>query len=282
LLVANGSLYLAGRSLVQVDPSSGEKLGQVKGNSTSTHATFTFPLADSKLILSGYSSDSRTVPNSLYGITPSSGQVVWKIPSMNAQGVLTGARVIALDAAGSVFYNETTGQPVATQKSLFSDWFAGDSMMFTVASVGKKGATLYAYGSGGKKAWAATVGPRINTQGWPHAVDGTGVYVAMMTPRQGVEGFDPHTGSVLWRRALPAVQRLAAANGLVFVLTAGIGQTLKLVVLHADTGKPVGQLALTGGYYAFPTNNELMIAGGMVFIRAVSPTGSTVLVALGR
>ena len=94
--------------------------------------------------------------------------------------------------------------------------------------------------------------------------------------------FDPQTGEVLWKRSQPNVQRVAAANNLLFVLTAGIGQTLKLVVLHADTGKPIGQISLTGGYYAFPTANELMIANGMVFIRAVGPSGATQLVALGR
>jgi hypothetical protein len=49
---------------------------------------------------------------------------------------------------------------------------------------------------------------------------------------------------------------------------------------RADTGKAIGALSLSTGYFAFPTNNELMVADGMVFVRAVGPSGTT-LVALG-
>lgn len=282
LLVADGNLYLAGHSLVQVDVATGTRGTSIKGDSTSSQATFTFPLADGKLVASGYASESRTVPNSLYGISPTTGQVVWKIPCINAQGVIAKGRVIAQSTTGTVFYNEVTGQAVASHKSMFSDWFAGDSLIYTVATVGKKKAALYAYGTSGKLAWSRTIGPRINAQGWAHAVDGNAVYVATMLPRGGVEALDSVTGDVLWKRSLPDVQRLAVANNLLYVLTAGIGQPLRLVILHADTGKPVGQLSLTGGYYAFATTNELMIADGMLFIRAVGPTGTTQLVALGR
>jgi outer membrane protein assembly factor BamB len=104
------------------------------------------------------------------------------------------------------------------------------------------------------------------------------VYVQTLKPKGGVAALDPQTGELLWMRSLADVQRLAVANGLLFVLTYGLGQPVRLVVLKADTGAPIGAVVLSAGYYAFPEPNELMIASGLVFIRVVGPRGGQLVV----
>jgi outer membrane protein assembly factor BamB len=208
---------------------------------------------------------------------------MWHSPSLTAQGALAHGKVITQTEAGTAFYEETNGRLLTTEKAVFSDWFAGDSLAYTVASVRRKSAKLYAYRSSGQKVWSRTVGPSINPMGWPHAVTRSGLYIATLKPAQGVEALNPETGRVLWKRALGGVQRLAVANNLLFVVTASLTQPLRLVILHAETGKPVGAgaIAFPSGYDAFPTANELMVANGMVFIRAVGPGNITQLLALG-
>jgi hypothetical protein len=119
----------------------------------------------------------------------------------------------------------------------------------------------------------------MDPRGWAHAATPEGVYVAMLKPYEGLEALNPSDGSVQWKVRLPGIQRLAAANGMVFALSNEMGMPLRLAVYRADTGKAVATLSLSSGYFAFSTSNELMIAGGMVFIRAVGPGGPT-LVAL--
>lgn len=280
MLAANGNLYLAGRTLEVLDPATGDKIAGVTGRSTSSHATFTFPIVDRQLVLAGYSSSSRTIPNSLYAINASTNKILWHVPSMNAQGAISTGRILTVTDTGSAFYNETNGRTMASQAAVFSDWFGGAGLNYTVASVHGGKTTLYAFNGSGHKIWSRVVGPALDSYGWAHAVSGKGIYVATVKPREGVEALDPGTGTVLWQRSLPGVQRIAYANKLVFVLTAPMGGALQLVVLRSSSGKPVGAVSFSDGYYAFPTSNELMIAGGMVFIRAIAPTGATQLLAL--
>jgi outer membrane protein assembly factor BamB len=163
---------------------------------------------------------------------------------------------------------------------VYSDWFAGSKLAYTVASVKRKAATLYAYRSNGTVAWHHSIAPSIVTTGWPHVVDDAGLYVGIMKPWKGIEALDPVTGHLLWRKAIPDVQRLALANGLLFALTFNLGQPVRVVVMRAKDGASVGAIVLPPGYYGFPEPNGLMVADGMVFIRAVGPRGSE-LIALG-
>jgi outer membrane protein assembly factor BamB len=150
----------------------------------------------------------------------------------------------------------------------------------TVASISRKNATLYAFNASGKRVWSVQVGPPTSAFGWPHAVTRTAIYVHTLTPHSAVEALDPATGKVLWSKSIGDIQRLAVANDLLFALTYGLGQPVRLAVFKATTGAPVGAVQLSTGYYAFSEANELMIAAGMVFIRAVGPSGSQLL-ALG-
>jgi hypothetical protein len=280
ILVAGGNLYLAGRSLEILSPGDGTKIAAVKGASTSSQATFTFPIVDKSLVLAGYSSNSHSVPNSLYAINAATNHVLWHVPSMNAQGAILTGRVLTVTSSGSAFYSETNGKPVASQSAVFSDWFGRGKYAYTVASVRGGQTTLYAFDGSGQKLWSRAVAPALDSYGWAHAVSGKAVYVSTLKPHQGIEALDPATGDVLWQRNIPGVQKIAYANRLIFVLSAAMGGPLQLIVLHAPTGKPLGAITISGGYYAFPTTNELMIADGMVFVRAINPDAVTELLAL--
>ncbi len=279
LLVNGGKLYLAGHSLEILDASTGEKDAEIKGPSTSREATFTYPIADSRVVLAGYAGAGKKVANSIYAIDPASDTVLWHSPSQNAQGAITAGRVLTLTSTGTVAYGESSGKTVTTEASLLSDWFGSGDLAFTVASAANHNATLFAYDTSGHSAWSRKVGPRMDPRGWAHAAAPQGVYVAMLKPYEGLEALDPADGSVQWRARLPGIQRLAAANGMVFALSNEMGMPLRLAVYRADSGKVVASLSLSAGYFAFSTSNELMIAEGMVFVRAVGPGGPT-LVAL--
>jgi outer membrane protein assembly factor BamB len=279
MLVNDGKLYLAGHTLEILDATSGEKDGEVKGPSTSKAATFTYPIADSKVVLAGYASASKKIANRVYAIDPASGTVLWHSPSQNAQGAIAAGRVLTLTSTGTIAYGESSGKAVTSATSLLSDWFGAGDLALTVASASNHNVTLFAYDTSGHSTWSRTVGPRMDPRGWAHAATPEGVYVAMLKPYEGLEALNPSDGSVQWKVRLPGIQRLAAANGMVFALSNEMGMPLRLAVYRADTGKAVATLSLSSGYFAFSTSNELMIAGGMVFIRAVGPGGPT-LVAL--
>jgi outer membrane protein assembly factor BamB len=121
----------------------------------------------------------------------------------------------------------------------------------------------------------------LAVQDWPHAVSKSAVYVQTLRPHVGVQALDPLSGTVLWTRSIANVQQIVLANGVLYVLTYGLGQQVRLVALHADTGVPIGAIVLSNGYFAFPAQNGLMVANGMVFLRAANATGAQVLVALG-
>ena len=132
-------------------------------------------------------------------------------------------------------------------------------------------AAAIAYDTSGKRVWYRTIGPPYLVQDWPHAVTPKAVFVERARPTIGVEALDPLTGAVLWSHTIANVQRLAQANGVLYVLTYGLGQPVKIVALNASTGALIGVIGLSSGYYAFPEPNDLMVANGMIFIRAMGP-----------
>lgn len=282
LLAAHGNLYIAGRSLEVLNPDTGDVVAAIKGPSKSSHATFTNPLTTGSIVVAGYASESGTAPNAVYALDAATNHVLWHAPSLNAQVSAARGRIVTQTDAGSAFYNKKNGKQVSVQPAMWSDWFAEGSMAYSVATLKGKNATLYAFNKAGRAIWSRTVGPQIDARGWAHAAGPNAVFVATLKPHDGLEALNPSTGVVLWKHNLAGVQRLALANNLLFALTTGIGQPVRLVVFHAGTGKSVGTVALSGGFYAFPEPNELMIADGMVFIRAIGPSGDTELVALGR
>jgi hypothetical protein len=151
-----------------------------------------------------------------------------------------------------------------------------------VASPPGKGATLFGFDSSGHRIWSHTVGPAMaaQSQDWAHAVGPDAVYVTTLRPRVGIQAIDPTTGHALWTQTVANVNQLALANNLLLALTYSLGQPVRLVAIHPTTGKIVGAIVLSSGYYAFWAPNGLMVANGMVFIRVQGPQGSQI-VALG-
>jgi outer membrane protein assembly factor BamB len=282
MLALGASLYLAGHILQEVDATTGEKLGQFDATPQVNGGTFLNPVTDQKVMVAGYASASRGTQNRLYGIDPGTKAILWKIPSISAEAALGAGHVLTETSSGSEFYDESSGKGLASQRSVYSDWFAGSSgMAYTVATVKRGKATLYAFDQSGHRIWKRAIGPYMIAAGWPHAVSAQTVYVQTFKPNVGVEALDAATGRVLWRRAVPNVQRLVLANNLLFILSSALGQPARIVVLHANNGAPLGAIVLSSGYYTFSERNGLIVADGMVFIRAVGPGNTQVLVALG-
>jgi PQQ-like domain len=238
---------------------------------------FLNPVSDGKIVLVGYASQSQSTPNGLYAVDLQSHRILWRAASTTALGTIGMGRILTVTSGGSTFDGETTGKIVTRQRSIFSDWFTGNGHAYTVAAVGKGNATLYAFDKGGHTLWKKAVGPPMATTGWAHAVGSAAVYVSTLKPTSGVEAVDPVTGSVLWHRSVPDVQRMVLANNALFVLTYGLGQPVRVIAFSAKTGSAIGSLSLTPGYYAFPDLNALMVADGMLFIRAVGPNGGELL-----
>ncbi|HZU11980.1 MAG TPA: PQQ-binding-like beta-propeller repeat protein [Chloroflexota bacterium] len=277
ILIAGGKLYLAGRSLQVFDPVAGTPLASISASPRVSRSTFAYPLADRHIVIAGYAPETSGLPNSVYAVDPAADQLLWHIPSLSAQAALVHGRVLDLLSSGSAFFNER-GRQLASQPALFGDWFGGP-LSYIVASVSSRDTRVYAYTAAGSLQWSRRVGPAMSTQGWAHAVSPSGLYVMTEQP-EGVVALSPSTGTVLWHHALPGIERLAYANTMVFALTAGVGQPVKLVVYRAVSGKLIGAVQLSAGYDAFPSLNELMVADGMVFIRANAPTNQSMLVAL--
>lgn len=279
MLVANGSLYLAGHALKVVDPSSGQELAEIKGGAY-PKGEFLHPEADHQVLMTGYVNGRY---GHLYTIDASANQISDKLPSTSAFGTFASGNVVTASGTGSIFYDEHTGKPVARAPYPGSDWFAAPPLAYTVVSVKRHPATLEAVDGTGKRIWGKVVGPALSTYGsdWPHAVSTGAVFAANERGQPGVQAFNPLSGRVLWTHHLADVQKMALANNLLFVLTSSLFQPVQLTILRASSGTAVGSVVLSGGYYAFGAPNELMVAAGMVFIRAVGPSGSE-LVALGR
>jgi hypothetical protein len=282
LLVTTGGLVLAGHLLQLIDPLTGAKLEQMPAPSPLTGGTYLDPSSDGKVLLVGYATTTRSSTASLYTIDLTTGTILHKLGSSTAQGTIgSHGRILTVTSNGGAFYDETTGRAVARQASLFGPWFAGSTLSYTVASIGKKPVSLFAYDGTGQRVWKRTLAPPYIVDNWPHAVTSTDVFVERVKPTAGVEALDGLTGAVVWNRSIPNVQRLAEANGILYVLTYALGLPIKVVALKAATGKVIGAIGLSSAYYAYPEQNDLMIANGMLFLRAVGPNNVQELVALG-
>lgn len=279
ILMRADVLYVAGHTLQAIDPTTGESLAKIATHPGVTGSVFLNPVADKKLILVGYALPRG--PGSLYTVDPSANQLVRKMPSATGLGTLTTGRVLTETATGSAFYDERSGKALWRRATVKSNWFAGDTLSYTVTSVAGKNTRLYAYDGTGRSIWSRSVAQPLAIQEWPHAVSSSGVYVERLLPQSGVQALDPLSGSVLWTRNIPDVQHIVLANGVLYVLTYGLGQQVRIIALHADTGAPIGAIVLSSGYFAFPSSNGLMVADGMVFLRAATASGAQVLVALG-
>jgi hypothetical protein len=286
ILARGGTLFLAGHILQTVDIATGNKLGQVNPSPKVKNGTFLDPVSDNKVVVAGYAGTKQGVSNSLYVVDPSSSSILWKAPSSSAAGSIGNGRVMTRTNTGSAFYDESTGKEIAGAASVYSDWFAGPNLAYTVASLrqknGKlKGATLYAYDGTGTRVWRRSAGPPLLALSWPHAVGGTALYLETLTlGHTGIEALDQLSGNVLWFKAVGDVQRMALANHVLFVLTYRLGLPVRLIAFDADSGGVIGAIVLSLGYTAFPAANGLMVADGMVFLRTQG-TGGSQLVALG-
>lgn len=279
MLLRSGVLYVAGHTLQAIDPTTGAGVAKISPHPSPAGSVFLNPVADKKLIVVGCALTRGA--GSLYTVDPSANQLVHKLPSASGLGALTAGRVLTETINGSAFYDEQSGKTLWSRTALRSNWFAGDTLAYTVSSVGGKKTTLYAYDGAGRYVWGRALAQPLAIQDWPHAVSPSAVYVETMRPQVGVEALDPLLGTVLWARAIPDVQHIVLANGVLYVLTYGLGQQVRVVALHADTGAPIGAIVLSSGFFAFPAANGLMVANGMVFLRAETTSGAQVLVALG-
>ena len=280
LLVNNGSLYLAGYSLQQIDPVTDQRTAQIGPPAPLHGGVFLNPIADQKIILVGYSSNALTPGARLFTIDPTSNQVLRTLPSADAAGTIDGSgRIFTQTTAGSVFYDETSGRTVARQSDVRSKWFVGDTLAYTVASVKRENAVLYAFNGFGHRVWSHTVGPPLGAIDWPHAVSPGALYVQIFRPQTGIQALNPTSGQVLWTRHISDITALTLAGDVLYALTYSLGQPVRLIALRAATGVPIGAIVLSLGYYAFNAANSLMVANGEVFIRTVGPGGSK-LVAL--
>jgi hypothetical protein len=279
LLFTGTSLYLAGHVLQAVDPATGNKLTQINGSGPGG-GRFVYPQDDGKVIVAGYVNSGS---GSLYTVDPASNQVLQKLPSSSAFGTLAGGHVLTTAGVGSAVYDEVSGKAVAHPAYLGSYWFAGSVLSYTVASVKRQKARLYAFDAPGHRAWSRVVGPDLATwsSDWPHAVGPNVLYVDVRSTQPAVQALDALSGHVLWTHHVDNVLSITLADNMVFVLTSFLGTGLGLQVLNANTGALITGKTLTGNYFGFADlHNALMVADGMVFIRAIYNSSDPVLIAL--
>jgi len=151
----------------------------------------------------------------------------------------------------------------------------GSTYAYTVASVNRGKTAVYAAGKNGHTTWKRVIGPAFIAREWPHAVSAVTVYVQSMRPKNGIVALNAGTGAIRWSRQLANVQSLTLANGVLYALSFSLGDQIRLLGFKASTGSPLGAITLSSGYYAFSSpGNGLMVANGMVFIRAIGPKGA--------
>jgi outer membrane protein assembly factor BamB len=281
LLFENGNLYLAGPRFQELDPASGSVVAQIVATPKVKGGVFVNPLSDGKLLFAGYASGKPNATATLYAFDPQTNQVAWHLPSVSAQGSVGFGRVLTQNASGTDFVDETSGKRVGRETHIFSNWFIGSTYAYTVASVNRGKTAVYAAGKSGHTAWKRVIGPPFIAQDWPHALSADTVYVQSMRPKDGIVALNAQTGAIRWSRQIPNVQSLALANGVLYVLSFGLGEQIRLLGFKAKGGSPLGAITLSTGYFAFSSpGNGLMVANGMVFIRAIGPKGP-LLIALG-
>ena len=275
----DGNLYLAGKSLQEFDPSTGQTVATIHPPAGATKGVFRNPETDGTIIVVGYESNSV---GKVYSINPTSGHVIRGYSSASAVGTISPGNVLTRTLNGSAMYDEASGRVVAQQRFAGSNWFAGPDLAYTVGTGTSKQSSVFAFDSTGQRQWSHVVGPLLATSGeWPHAVSSTGVYLQTLKPQPGIIALDPSTGKVLWTRPLPDVQSLLAVGNVVFVLTYGLGAPVRLVGYNATTGKSLGAKEFSTGFYGFGTQNQLMAADRMLYVRMIGPSGDE-LVALGH
>jgi hypothetical protein len=281
-IVATGTqLVLAGHVVQTVDPATGAKGTQINPPPGLHGGIYLDPIADTRVVLAGYATSTRTSTANLYTLDLASSAIVHTMASATALGIIGAhGRVMTDTANGGAFYDEQTGRAVAKQPAVFGPWFAGSTLSYTVAPVAQKNVSIMAYDGTGRRIWTRVLGPPYSVQDWPHAVTPTAVFVERARPTVGVEALDPITGQVRWQRTVANVQRLADANGVLYVMSYTLGQPVRLVLFKDTTGAPIGAVTLSSEYYAYPEQNDLMIAHGMVFLRVVGPGNVQQLLAL--
>src|SRR5579859_682522 len=136
MLLRSGVLYVAGHTLQAIDPTTGASVAKIAPHPSTTGSVFLNPEADKKLIVVGYALPRG--PGSLYTVDPDANQLVHKLPSSSGIGVLTTGRVLTETIGGSAFYDELSGRTLWSRTGLKSNWFAGDTLAYTVSSVNGK------------------------------------------------------------------------------------------------------------------------------------------------
>jgi hypothetical protein len=281
LLATSSGLVLAGKALQLVDPATGQKQAQIDAPTGLRGGKYLNPTDDSKVMLVGYATASRSSTADLYTVNPESNTIVHTLHSATALGTFaTHGRILTDTGTGGAFYDEMSGRSVARQPAVFGPWFSGSTLSYTVAPVAQKNVSILAYDGTGRRVWSRVLGPPYSVQDWPHAVTPTSIFVERVKPTVGVQALDPVTGAVLWSRTIADVQRLAEANGVLYVLSYALGVPVRIVALKESSGAIIGVIGLSAEYYAYPEQNDLMVADGMVFVRLVGPGNVQQLIAL--
>ena len=280
ILATDTGIILAGRVLQSLNAATGAQQAQIDAPVGLHGGIYLDPVADSAVVVAGYATSLRASTANLYSVDLSSNSIVHTMTSSTALGIVANGRILMDTQTGGAFYDEKSGKSVAKQPAIFGPWFAGTTLSYTVAPVKGKNVSIMAYDGVGRRAWTRVIGPAYSVLDWPHAVTPTAVYVERAGPTIGVEALDPITGAVLWQRTVANVQRLAEANGVLYVLSYNLGEPVRLVMFKAATGAAIGAVTLSTQYYAYPEQNDLMIADGTVFLRVVGPGNIQQLLAL--
>jgi hypothetical protein len=280
ILATDTGIVLAGHVLQSLDAATGKQQAQIDAPVGLHGGIYLDPVADSTVVVAGYATSSRASTANLYSVDLSSSSIVHTMTSSTALGIVANGRILTDTPTGGAFYDEKSGKSVAKQPAVFGPWFAGTTLSYTVAPVQGKNVSIMAYDGIGRRVWKRVIGPAYSVLDWPHAVTPAAVYVERAKPTIGVEALDPITGAVLWQRTVANVQRLAEANGVLYVLSYNLGVPVRLVMFKAATGAAIGAVTLSTQYYAYPEQNDLMIADGTVFLRVVGPGNVQQLLAL--
>ncbi|HZS93500.1 MAG TPA: PQQ-binding-like beta-propeller repeat protein [Chloroflexota bacterium] len=281
MLMDGSTLWAAGSKLQAIDAATGATTGVVVPPSKAPHGTFLDPLIDGKYLLAGYTSTTSGTYNALYGIDPSTQEILWRQPSETAQATVVSGRAVTVEPTTSAFYDESSGKQVG-KWWVRSAWFAYGKQAYTVGVAPKtKQTTLYATNPSGHWLWQRSLGPPMAGTTWPEAATSTAIYVGTYIPSEGVTAVNPKNGVTLWHRALPNIVRIVVAGKLLYALTFGPTAPVAITVFDATSGKRLGTVTLSPGYAGFYAPNCLMVANGEIFLRVVASTGS-VLLALGK
>lgn len=277
-LVTAGSKLVASKLATgQVDFTSSALTGTARGQ-------FLNPMLNGTTLLAPYvqfttTASGRTrVQDRLFAVSALDWRSLWSVNGgSTAAPAASDSTVFTSAAHGSQFVELATGKRTTFKHYFATSWFSVGELAYGVTALPHELTTLYCLHPNGERVWSRVVAPPFATSTWPHAAAPGRVFVQVFEPVNGVQALDADTGKVIWTRVVPCVQHMAMANGLLYVASSCLAAPAVIVVLRATDGKQVARVPLPAGYMIYNADNQLMIAAGMLFVRAVGPLGPALL-----